>query len=97
MKLSFRTCLIACVVIAAVAAGSTDAFAQKVLIVAADDPAFVADVRSKLESTHLVTAVDVFDASAATPTLDQLTPYDAGTHLVELVVPGRGRSRRRAR
>ncbi|HEY2432043.1 MAG TPA: HYR domain-containing protein [Vicinamibacterales bacterium] len=77
MKAFFRTGLIVCGTIAAIIAASTDAFAQKVLIVAAEDPAFVTDVRAKLVNTHQLTAVDVFDASVATPTLDELRPYDA--------------------
>ena len=51
--------------------------AQKVLLLGADDPAMVNDVRVKLQGAGALTQVDVFDVSSATPTLDALLGYDA--------------------
>ena len=60
----------------------SQAFAQKkVLLLAAEDPAWVADVKAKLVGTSLLTGleVDVIDVRAAdsTPTLPTLLGYDA--------------------
>lgn len=57
----------------------THAFAQKVLLIAADDPVMVEDVRAKLAGTGLLTQVDVVDVRApgTTPTLATLLTYDA--------------------
>ena len=51
--------------------------AQKVLLLGADDPVMVNDVRVKLQSTGVLTQVDVFDVAGSTPTLDRLLGYDA--------------------
>jgi hypothetical protein len=57
----------------------THALAQKVLLIAADDPTMVEDVRAKLAGTGLLTQVDVVDVRApgTTPTLATLLTYDA--------------------
>ncbi|MBS0188693.1 MAG: hypothetical protein JSS51_11530 [Planctomycetes bacterium] len=49
----------------------------RVLLVHADFPAYVADVQAKIKGTGTLGQVDVFDASAGTPTLAQLQNYDA--------------------
>ena len=51
--------------------------AFKVLVLASDDPSGLDDVKSGLAATGAFKAVDVFDASGATPTLAQLAPYKA--------------------
>lgn len=40
-------------------------------------PSYDTDVQAKLRSTNLFSAVDVFNAAATTPTLNQLQQYDA--------------------
>jgi len=54
------------------------ASAQKVLLVAAEDPASTEDVRAKLAATGLLSQVDVVDArTGPTPSLATLLTYDA--------------------
>lgn len=48
-----------------------------VLVVAADDPGFAADVQAQLAGTGDFTQVDLFAADVDTPTLAELTPYQA--------------------
>jgi hypothetical protein len=49
-----------------------------VLLVAADTPAWVVDVQSKISGTELISgSVDIFDATLGTPTLAQLQAYQA--------------------
>lgn len=54
-------------------------FAQKVLLIAADEVALIEDVRAKLAGSGLLTQVDVVDVGApgSTPTLTTLLTYDA--------------------
>jgi len=49
----------------------------KVLLVSADSAGWPADVQTKLRATGTFSQVDLFDASAGTPTLAQLQQYDA--------------------
>jgi hypothetical protein len=67
--------------LALVAVFPTHAFAQRVLILVAEDPGsqadLVNDVKGKLDATGRLDQVDVFDAHTATPTLGQLLAYDA--------------------
>jgi VCBS repeat-containing protein len=49
----------------------------KVLLVAADNATWVADVYSKLLETGLFAQIDIFNANAGTPTLAQLQQYDS--------------------
>ena len=56
------------------------AYAQKVAVVAAEDPALSADVQAKLLATGRVTQVDIIDvrlAGTPAPTLATLLQYDA--------------------
>src|SRR5262249_43154851 len=53
----------------------SQAFAQKVLLVAGEDPALVAEVQSKLTATGMFTQVDVADGLQTTA--PDLTGYDA--------------------
>jgi len=59
----------------------TAVFAQKVLILVAEDPSvqtdLVNDVKGKLDATGRLQQVDVFDARIGTPTLAQLLDYDS--------------------
>jgi len=60
-----------------VACTAASAQAQKVVILAAEDPSVSADVHDKLLATGKVTQVDVIDVRATTPTLATLLQYDA--------------------
>ena len=70
----FKLALIAILGVVMLGASAQESLAApKVLIVNADDSPPVAE----LMATGLFAAVDVFDAINATPTLAELTPYDA--------------------
>jgi hypothetical protein len=53
------------------------AHARSVMLVHSDVPSFAVGTQSKLMATGLFTTVDIFDATAATPALADLTPFDA--------------------
>ncbi|CAN5438394.1 hypothetical protein BH11ARM1_BH11ARM1_15430 [soil metagenome] len=54
------------------------AFSQNVLLVTSDTAPFIQDVRDRLIATNSITGViDVFEAQNATPTVAQLSAYDA--------------------
>ena len=54
-------------------------FAQKVLLLAAEEPSWAADVQAKLKGSGVLTQVDVLDVRnpGSTPTLTALLAYDA--------------------
>lgn len=72
-------CVIACLLASVVAVPMAQAGAKRkpsVLVVHAA-PAFIGDVQTKLSSSGLFAAVDLFNAAAGTPTLAALKAYDA--------------------
>ena len=59
------------------AAGVADEFAPEVMICAADDPNYIADVEQQITSAGLVGRVDIVDCSKDAPTVAQMSAYDA--------------------
>ena len=72
--------------LALVAIFPTHAFAQRVLILVAEDPGsqadLVNDVKSKLDATGRLDQVDVFDAHTATPIAGTAPPVRRGHDVV---------------
>ncbi len=57
--------------------GISFAALPKVLVLAADDSAYIADVQSKLNATGMFSAVDVINTTSSTPDIATLEEYNA--------------------
>ena len=60
-----------------VIAGTVNAALPKVLVLAADDDSYIADVQTKLMSTAMFSQVDIINTISGTPDVATLESYDA--------------------